>query len=137
MSDFQEATAAFQSRHGADWYLFLNSPLWRAARALVAEFSPSRKLPSAASPADMVAFGVVFAANDQGYFDCLQSLERLAAIPGSAIDPTLNPSYLPDEPVVAMRPPPAPEVPPAPPAPRPAPRHRKAAPSPKPTTPKR
>lgn len=136
MPDFQEAVSSFQARHGAAWFVLLNSPLWRAARGLVAEFSPSRKLPERATAQDIAAYGAVYAANDQGYFDCLQLLEKLADQNGAPFDPSLSPTYLPDEPVITMRPPPAPEAPPAPATPAPAPRHRKAA-SPKPTNPKR
>lgn len=125
------AVAAFQAKHGSEWYLFLNSPMWRAARAVAAEFSPSRKLPTIASPSDILQFGVVFAANDQGYFDALQTLENLTDKRAPVDDPTYKPTYLPDEPA-AERPAPAPEAPSAPVAPPPRPRHRKASPKPQP-----
>lgn len=131
-NEFDQAVANFQATHGAAWYLFLSSPLWRAARALASEFSPSKKLPSIATPEDILRFGIVFAANDQGYFDAIRTLEGLSHKTPLTNDPTFHPTYLYDEPATEPRPAPAPEAPPAPVVAPPAPRHRKASPSPKP-----
>lgn len=106
---FEQAVSDFQAKHGADWYIFINSPLWRAARAIAMEYGPNRKLPGL-GPQEILAHGAVFAANIQGWQDFLQTLEGLL-VPGStAEDPMFHPTYQPDEPLPEDRPAPAPEA---------------------------
>lgn len=105
-----EAIRDFQENHGASWYLFVNSTLWRAARGIAMEFGPARKLPTF-PPEEIVRNGVVFAANIAGWQDLLQTFENLLVPCGTTDDPTLNPSYLSEEPEPNVRPAPAPEAP--------------------------
>lgn len=74
MRDFTEAVAAFQREHGKDWYLLINSPAWRAARALAIEHGPDREMPNR-TPAELLQFGAVYAAIGQGYHVALDFLD--------------------------------------------------------------
>ncbi len=121
------ALAHFQATHGGEWWKFMNSRLWKDARAFLNEFGPNRKM-TGLTPGDMVSFGTVFTAQVAGWQDCLQTMEGLLTPPGGLIDPTYNPTY---EPEASLEPPP-----PAPEAPRvnvppPKARHRKDPQKPK------
>lgn len=96
MKTFEEARLEFQEEHAATWYVLSNTPAFKAAKALVAEFSPSRRLPTQTA-ADIVSFGTVYCANDQGYFAALATFDALAITSPAITDPTPEPSYQPED----------------------------------------
>lgn len=67
---------AFREAYGHDWYLFVNSPLWQAAKAVLREAGPASGITNA-TPAEMAAFGVVFASFQQGFSDCIKTIEEV------------------------------------------------------------
>lgn len=76
MESLQTKREELLRKHGAPIGLFFSSAAWRDLEIFLILSAPSRRLPSM-SPAEIAQLGAVFAANDQGYHDCLGQFASL------------------------------------------------------------
>lgn len=88
---------AFHEQYGSEWYLFINSDLWKAAKATLREVGPA-VLVKDASPAEVMQMGVVYAANMQGWSSLIAIMETM--LPTGLGEPVAEPeaTYTEDEP---------------------------------------
>lgn len=73
----------FQRQYGAQWYLLVNSEMWRQAKIALLLSGPAANI--VAVPAqDITAHGAVYAANLQGYSEAIRVMEELLVVPDVA-----------------------------------------------------